>query len=151
MDKKKITEYVSKIGSSKSMQGESSDCAVLSLSAAFEISYDRAHKFAEVKWGRKKKQGTITRNIINTMNEVTAVTPLFSKRAQTAPVINEYPTKKGVVKCKSKLGTFANKNPKGTYFVLVREHATVVKDGIILDNYAPGSTVKFAWKINDAM
>ena len=151
MRKNKIAEYVSKIGSSKSMEGEDNDCSVLAVSAAFEIPYDTAHKFAELNWGRKKKQGAITRNIIDTMNQVTAVTPLFNKRAESAPVINEYPTKKGVIKCKSKLGTFAKKNPTGTYFVLVRSHATIVKDGIILDNYAPGSTVKFAWKINDAM
>jgi hypothetical protein len=148
---KKIREYVSKIGSSKSMQGESSDCAVLAVSAAFEIPYDTAHKFAEVVWKRKKKQGTITRNIIDTMNEITTITPLFNKRADKISNINEYATKKRVVKCKSKLSTFANKNNKGTYFVLVSEHATVVKDGIILDNYAPGSIVKFAWKINDAI
>jgi hypothetical protein len=146
---KKIKEYVSKIGSSKSMQGESRDCAVLSLSAAFEIPYDTAHKFAEFVWGRKKRQGTITKKIIETMNGVTTVTPLFGKRAHSVSTINEYPTKKRVVKCKSKLSTFAKKNSNGTYFVLIRDHATVVKDGAILDNSAPGSTVKFAWKIND--
>jgi len=148
---KKIREYVSKIGSSKSMEGENNDCAVLAVSAAFEIPYDTAHKFAETKWGRKKRQGTITRNIIDTMNELTTVTPLFNKRADKISTINEYATKKRVVKCKSRLGTFSNKNNKGTYFILVNQHATVIKDGIILDNYAPGSIVKFAWKINDAM
>ena len=74
---------------------------------------------------------------------------MFDKKVEKASTINEYRHPQGVIKCKTKLSTFANKNRKGTYFVLVRNHATVVKDGIVLDNYSPGSTVKYAWKINN--
>jgi hypothetical protein len=149
MSIQKMQEYISKNGPSKSMKGENKDCAVRAVSAAFDVSYDTAHAFAQDRWKRKKRRGTTTSLIIKTMQEVSTVCPLFNKTAESMPTINEYPTKKGVVKCKSKLSTFANRNTKGTYFVLVRSHATVVKDGIVLDNYAPGSTVKYAWKIND--
>ncbi len=144
-----MQEYISKYGPSKSMKGENKDCAVRAVSAAFDVSYDTAHAFAESTWKRKRRKGTNTPAIINTMEKVSKGETLFNKKAEPIATINEYPTKKGVVKCKSKLSTFANKNTKGTYFVLVRSHATVVKDGIVLDNYAPGSTVKYAWKIND--
>ena len=151
MDIKKINEYISKNGSSNSMKGEEKDCAVRAVAAAFDVSYDTAHAYAQQVWKRKRQRGTNTHAIITTMNEVSdsLAGTMFDKKVEKASTINEYPTKNGVVKCKSKLSTFANKNRKGTYFVLVRSHATVVKDGIVLDNYAPGSTVKYAWKIND--
>jgi hypothetical protein len=149
MDINKITEYISKNGTSNSMYGEEKDCAVRAVAAAFDVSYDTAHAFAQRIWNRKRKRGTNTYAIVKTMQEVSNGRTMFKKNAESVPTVNEYPTKRGVVKCKSKLSTFANKNNKGTYFVLVRSHATVVKDGIVLDSYAPGSTVKYAWKIND--
>jgi hypothetical protein len=149
MDIKKMQEYISNNGPSVSMKGEYKDCAVRAVAAAFDVSYDTAHIFAESNWKRKRRRGTNTRAIIKTMDEVSKGRLMFNKKAEPTPTINEYPTKRGVVKCKSKLSTFANKNNKGTYFVLVRAHATVVKDGIVLDNYSPGSTVKHAWKIKD--
>lgn len=150
MDIKKMVEYISKNGSTEKSRGENKDCAVRAVSAAFDISYDEAHDFAQLQWSRKNGRGTDTRSIIKTMDKVAdPKLNLFGKNTKPTPVINDYPTKKGIVKCKSKLSTFANKNRQGTYFVLVRSHATVVKDGIVLDNYAPGSTVKYAWKIED--
>ena len=149
MDIKKMTEYISKNGTSNSMRGEDKDCAVRAVAAAFDVSYDTAHSFAETTWKRKRKRGTNTHLIVKTMEEVSNGRLMFNKKAEPASTFNEYSTNKGVIKCKSKLSTFANKNTKGTYFVLVRSHATVVKDGIVLDNYSPGSTVKYAWKIND--
>ena len=147
-----MTDYISKNGTANSMHGEYKDCAVRAVAAAFDVSYDTAHGFAQQVWKRKRQRGTNTHAIVKTMNEVSDFlsSTMFDKKVEKVSTINEYPTKSGVVKCKSKLSTFANKNRKGTYFVLVRSHATVVKDGIVLDNYSPGSTVKYAWKINDA-
>lgn len=158
-----MVEYISKNGSNTKSNGENKDCAVRAVAAAFDVSYDQAHEFAQLQWSRKRGRGTNTPAIINTMDrlaspnlkvskegKITPMNTLFGKVTKQANVINEYPTKHGLVKCKSKLSTFANKNRKGTYYVLVNKHATVVKDGIVLDNYAPGSTVKYAWKIEDA-
>jgi hypothetical protein len=33
------------------------------------------------------------------------------------------------------VGTFIKQNPKGTFFVLVRQHAFTIKDGVVIGNY----------------
>ena len=150
MNVSKMTEYISQNGPNTKSNGENKDCAVRAVAAAFDVSYDQAHEFAQLQWSRKRGRGTNTPAIIKTMDEIsTENKSLFGKKSKQAKVINEYATKNGVVKCKSKLSTFANKNRTGTYYVLVRSHATVVKDGIVLDSHSPGATVKYAWKIED--
>lgn len=133
------------IGPSTKMAGEDKNCAVLALSAAFEIPYDKADEFATTEWNRKRKKGTNTHAIINSM---TKFKELFGKRIAVMPVVNNYTTPKKTVVCKSKLYTFAQRNNKGTYYVLINKHALVVKDGQILDGSKPGSTVKYAWKVS---
>lgn len=36
------------------------------------------------------------------------------------------------------VGTFIKQNPKGTFFVLVRQHAFTIKDGVVIGNYEDG-------------
>jgi hypothetical protein len=36
---------------------------------------------------------------------------------------------------KMTVGTFIKQNPKGTFFVLVRQHAFTIKDGVVIGNY----------------
>jgi hypothetical protein len=36
---------------------------------------------------------------------------------------------------KMTVGTFIKKNPKGTFFVLVKGHAFTIKDGVVIGNY----------------
>jgi hypothetical protein len=149
MDVKKMVEYISKNGSTSKSQGEQRDCAVRAIAAAFDVSYDDAHDFAKTKWKRKRGQGTRTYSIIQTLNNSDNCLNLFGKKTKIAKTYNEYKTKNGLIRCNSKLGKFAKNNSVGTYYVLVRGHATVVKNGVILDNYAPGSIVKKAWEIED--
>lgn len=156
MNVAKMVEYISKNGSIAKSKDEKRDCAVRALSAAFDIAYDDAHEFARLQWKRKRGYGTHTSSIVQTLNNASypdTRLSLFGKKTKLAKVVNEYKVLKGVNKgttyCKSKLGTFAKKNNSGTYYVLVKGHATVIKDGIVLDNSAPGSIVKYAWKIND--
>jgi hypothetical protein len=43
---------------------------------------------------------------------------------------------KGVIKRRDMtVGTFIKKNPKGTFIVLVRQHAFTIKDGVVIGNY----------------
>ncbi len=43
---------------------------------------------------------------------------------------------KGVLKRRNMtVGTFIKKNPKGTFFVLVKGHAFTIKDGVVIGNY----------------
>ena len=65
-----MTDYISKNGTANSMHGEYKDCAVRAVAAAFDVSYDTAHAFAQQTWKRKRQRGTNTHAIITTMNEV---------------------------------------------------------------------------------
>ena len=69
-DIKKMTDYISKNGTANSMRGEDKDCAVRAVAAAFDVSYDTAHEFAQQVWKRKRQRGTNTHAIVKTMNEV---------------------------------------------------------------------------------
>ena len=149
-DYRSYKKMIASNGPATAMEKDAKNCAVLALSAAFEIPYDYADAFARVQWKRKSRRGTNTNAIINTMKSATSNSPVFEKVAKECNVINVYVTPKKLVNCRSKLYTFANNNKKGTYYVLTRGHALVVKDGQILDGTKPGSAVRYAWKIEDA-
>lgn len=133
------------MGPSKSMDDEHNDCTVKALSVAFEIPYDRASEFAKTKWKRRRRCGVASIKLVESFN---GDAKLFGKEVSTVPTVNLYPTPNKVVECKSKLYTFAKKNNRGTYYVLVTGHALVIKDGKVLDGTKPGSTVRHAWKVS---
>lgn len=139
-----MREIISKQGPSTRQAGEERDCAVRAVAAAFGLSYDEAHAFAAKQWGRRPRGGTSTNAIVATMGRGT----LLGRRLTSLKPINEYQTAKGLVKCQTQLGTFAKRHAQGTYFLLVRGHATVVKDGVILDGWRPGSRVNYIWRVD---
>ena len=141
-------EIIASHGCCTRLKGEQLDCAVKALSATFEIPYDEAHAFAATQWKRKNRRRTTTSQILKTMSEA-CKTPVFGKSAKPISVVNNYPTPKKVVKCRTKLYTFAKNHPEGTFYVLKRGHAFVVKNGEVLDDTKPGSIVQHSWKIED--
>lgn len=141
-------EMIASHGCCTRLKGEQLDCAVKALSATFEIPYDEAHAFAATQWKRKSRRRTTTSQILKTMSEASK-TPIFGKSAKPVSVVNSYPTPKKVVKCRTKLYTFAKNHSEGTFYVLKRGHAFVVKNGEVLDDTKPGSIVQHAWKIED--
>ena len=56
----------------------------------------------------------------------------------------DYPVKvKGeMVTRKMTVGTFVKKNPKGTFFVLVKGHAFTIKDGVVVGNFEDSQKLK---------
>jgi hypothetical protein len=125
-------------------KSETNDCVVRAFASAFDISYDRAHKYIKEKFGRKDRQGTYgTVLTLNKMvEENTQVN--YKKVKSVGKTINnskfktlEYEVKvKGEkVKRQMTVGTFIKQNPEGTFFVLVRQHAFTIKDGVVIGNY----------------
>ena len=124
---------------------EKNDCAVRAFANAFNISYDVAHEFAADKFKRKAKKGT--RNMFQTLAELGFATfDLFSNtlfpetrtysihpiaRNKDGKVVNTNYTHKTV---NHTVKTFCNKFNKGTYIVIVKNHALTIKDGIVIDN-----------------
>jgi hypothetical protein len=125
-------------------KSENNDCVVRAFASAFDISYDRAHKYVKEKFGRKDRQGTY--GTVRTLNKMvennTQVN--YKKIKSVGKTINnstfktlEYEVKvKGEkVKRQMTVGTFIKQNPKGTFFVLVRQHAFTIKDGVVIGNF----------------
>lgn len=142
----KLKDIILSNGSATKLSGDRNNCAVTALSAAFDIPYDKADSFATQAWNRKRKRGTNTQAIVKTFTDAKE---LFNKNIEPVSPVNEYHTKEKVVNCRYKLYNFAKKYNKGTYYTLVRGHATVIKNGIVLDNFKPGSIVNHVWKISD--
>ena len=132
------------IGSSLALN-EKNDCAVRAFANAFNISYDVAHEFAADKFARKACKGV--KNMFRTLNELGFATfDLFSNtlfpetrtysihplpRNKDGKVVNTDYTHKTV---NHTVKTFCTKFNKGTFIVIVKNHALTIKDGIVIDN-----------------
>ena len=136
---------------SKIAKGETNDCVVRAFASSFEVSYDYAHKYVAEEFNRQPRRGTFG-------------TPLkFIKMSDNGVMINgkkvhivgerkndymlkslDYPVKvKGeMVTRKMTVGTFVKKNPKGTFFVLVKGHAFTIKDGVVVGNFEDSQKLK---------
>lgn len=132
-------------GPASTMNGDTNNCAVLALSAAFEIPYDEANDFALKNWRRVRRKGISVDALIKSLCQK----ELFGKKIIEKSNKNKYiyKTTGKVVECSFQLGNFAKKMNEGTYYVVVKNHATVVKNGVIMDNTIPGRIIKYVWEI----
>ena len=126
-------------------RAETNDCVVRAFASAFDVSYDYAHKYVAEEFKRKPRKGTyFTASKMTKLSEEVIkvnskkVIPLGTKSNSVVyPFSLSYEVKvKGEkVKRQMTVGTFVKKNPKGTFFVLVRRHAFTIKDGVVIGNY----------------
>ena len=132
------------LGSSLALN-EKNDCAVRAFANAFNITYDTAHTFAAEKFARKAKKGV--KGMFITLSQLGFTTfdlftdSLFPEiktysihplaRNKDGKVVNTDYTHKIV---NHTVKTFCNKFNKGTYIVIVKNHALTIKDGIVIDN-----------------
>ena len=124
-------------------KGETNDCVVRAFASAFEITYDKAHKYVKEKFGRKDRQGTYgtVGTLVKMADDRTTVNykkvrPVGVRKSSTMVNSLSYNvTIKGEKKVRQMtVGTFVKQNPKGTFFVLVRQHAFTIKDGVVIGN-----------------
>mgnify|MGYP001171506055 CR=1 FL=1 len=125
-------------------KSEKADCVVRAFASAFDIPYDNAHKYVAEQFGRKPKKGTygtVSKLVRMADNKTTVnnkkVYPVGVRKSST--LINSLSynvTIKGETKLRQMtVGTFIKQNPKGTFFVLVRQHAFTIKDGVVIGNF----------------
>jgi hypothetical protein len=111
-------------------KGESRDCVVRAFASAFEMSYDYAHKYVADEFGRKPRKGTygtvttlvkMADNLIKVNGK--KICPLGERHNDYMLRSLMYDvTVKGVTKKRNMtVGTFVKQNPKGTFFVLVKD------------------------------
>tara|TARA_R100001509_G_scaffold4649_1_gene2935 strand:- start:180 stop:662 length:483 start_codon:yes stop_codon:yes gene_type:complete len=122
-------------------KSETNDCVVRAVANAFNISYDKAHEFAANKLGRKPRKGV--QNTFNKLNNLGVnvkfklfedtlfpETKTFKLKCTSNPINTEYKHKK----VKFTVKTFCSKFSKGTYIILVKDHALTIKNGVVIDN-----------------
>ena len=126
-------------------KNEKNDCAVRAIANAFNVTYDTAHMFASTKLERKARKGV--KAMFAKLDLLGSVTfDLFSNtlfpetrtygihpiaRSKSGKVVNTKYTHKEV---NHTVKTFCEQYNKGTYIVIVRNHALTIKDGIVIDN-----------------
>lgn len=125
-------------------KGETNDCVVRAFASSFEIPYDDAHRFVSEKFGRNPRKGTfgtamkmVSMHTGGMIINEKRVHPIGERRnSMTMPYSLTYFTKvKGeIIERQMTVGTFIKKNPKGTFFVLVKGHAFTIKDGVVIGN-----------------
>ena len=120
--------------------GEKNDCAVRAIANAFNVCYDTAHMFASTKLERKARKGVknMYMNLIKAKNVTFDLfsdtlfpeTRTYKLSGVSSPINPEYTHKK----VKYTVKTFCASHNEGTYIVLVKGHALVIKNGIVIDN-----------------
>ena len=128
-------------------KSETRDCVVRAIASAFDLEYDKAHKWVADTFNRKPRRGTYGFPIgMNRMSD--AKTRMNYKRTQTIDP-KHLTTNNG--KSKMTVGTFAKLYDKGTYILRVNGHAFTIKDGSVIGNPNDADQVKKiiknAWKI----
>ena len=115
---------------------EKNDCSVRAFANAFNITYDVAHEFAAEKFARKACKGV--KNMFRTLNELGFATfDLFSDTLfpETRTYsIHPLPRNRHGKVVNHTVKTFCTQYNKGTYIVIVKNHALTIKDGIVIDN-----------------
>ena len=128
---------------SKTAKGETNDCVVRAFASSFDVSYDYAHKYVADEFGRKPRKGTygtvsklvkMSDNLVRVNGK--KIYPVGNRHNDHLLKSLMYDVKvKGVTKKRNMtVGTFVKQNPKGTFFVLVRQHAFTIKDGVVIGN-----------------
>jgi hypothetical protein len=128
-------------------KSERADCVVRAIASAYDIHYDKAHKWVADTFKRKPKKGTFGFPIgMNRMSENN--TRFNYKRTKTIDA-KYLTTNKG--KSKMTVGTFAKEYNIGTYIIRVDRHAFTIKDGSVIGNPNDATQlrkiIKNAWKI----
>ncbi len=128
-------------------KSERADCVVRAIASAYDIHYDKAHKWVADTFKRKPKKGTYGFPI--GMNRMSDNNTRFNyKRTKTIDAKN-LTTNNG--KSKMTVGTFAKEYNIGTYILRVAGHAFTIKDGSVIGNPNDATQlrkiIKNAWKI----
>ena len=132
-------------------KGETNDCVVRAFASAFEVTYDKAHKYVKENFGRKDRQGTYgTVTTFSNMDKNN--TQVNYKKVKTLGKSIEHSIFKTLdyeVKIKGQkvmrkmtVGTFTKKYPFGTFIIIVIGHAFTIKDGVVIGNWEDSDKLK---------
>ena len=128
-------------------KSERADCVVRAVASAYDMPYDKAHKWVADTFGRRHRRGTF--GFPGGMDRMSANATRLNRKL-TRKIDAKYLTTNGG-KSKMSVGTFAKEYNKGTYIIRVSGHAFTIKDGSVIGNFEDSNKirkiVKNAWKI----
>ncbi len=128
-------------------KSENRDCVVRAIASAYDIHYDKAHKWVATTFGRKPKKGTY--GFPQGMNRMSDSNTRFNYK-KTKTIDSKFLTTNGG-KSKMTVGTFVKEYNKGTYIIRVTSHAFTIKDGSVIGNPNDATqlrkVIKNAWKV----
>lgn len=138
-------------------RNEKNDCMVRAVATAADISYRTAHEFCKNVFGRVEKRGTNNMNIVTQMlSAETSGIELEGKKFGVRvlgrdKIKNRYKLKGEIIYRQKTLKSFIQTNNKGTYLVMIANHALTVKDGEVFDwssnRFKPTTKVQAAYEL----
>lgn len=137
---------------------EKNACTVYAFAAAFNVDFDQAHKTVAHLFDREDKKGAKTFAIVNRMKQAFESQEVI--RGHKVTSMSSNPKKLTRWKYggnhqarRTRISTFIQDHPVGTFYILVRNHAVVIKDGMLIDNLSKASgksIVKHAFQVEPA-
>lgn len=128
-------------------KSEKSDCVVRAVASAFNLEYNKAHKWVADTFNRQPKKGTYGFPV--GMNKMSVNKTRMNRKLTKTIDSKDLTTNNG--KSRMTVGTFVKEYDKGTYILRVTGHAFTVKDGSVIGNPNDADqirkVVKNAWKI----
>lgn len=129
-------------------RNETNDCFVRTIAAALDVHYDVAHEYVATEYRRKNRQGTYA-----VLSRLRAATEIMGKQIEEmGEILPYFPYKRLVTKYKCygeeviremTVKSFVKKYSKGTYIMLVTNHAFCLKDGMVVGgNYSDAKALR---------
>ena len=149
------SEVINSYKESAKAKNEKNDCFVRAVAAASGSSYDAAHSYVKEVFGRQDRQGTqfvtsTMKTIEGKLQEFGQVKVRFEKLPKEK-VVNTYKLYGELIDRQKTVKSFIKDNSRGTFIVLVANHAFTIKDGVLIDNqgeeFRPTRKVQGAFRV----
>ena len=149
------SEVINSYKESAKAKNEKNDCFVRAVAAASGSSYDAAHSYVKEVFGRQDRQGTqfvnsTMKTIEGKLQEFGQVKVKFEKLPKEK-VVNTYKLYGELIDRQKTVKSFIKDNSRGTFIVLVANHAFTIKDGVLIDNqgeeFRPTRKVQSAYRV----
>jgi len=149
------SEVINSYKESAKAKNEKNDCFVRAVAAASGSSYDAAHTYVKEVFGRQDRQGTqfvtsTMKTIEGKLQEFGQVKVKFEKLPKEK-VVNTYKLYGELIDRQKTVKSFIKDNSRGTFIVLVANHAFTIKDGVLIDNqgeeFRPTRKVQGAFRV----
>lgn len=148
-------EYV-KDGESEVALKDKSNCTVYAFASSFNIDYETASREMTKRFGRIPKKGVPLDRLVGEFVAMKETGEVIEGRKVTEVITQPKKQTKwklgGDYKLrKTRLKTFLKEYKEGTFYVVMRQHAFTIKDGIVIDTitreYPEKVIIKYAFRI----